>query len=281
LASPAAPLEGKRDSSAALADNLICFSRRSAAELNRPQHGRAVHHRCVLILALQTAAEVCVDERVIRLNAGQGLLVLPFQFHHYSSAESSRLLWTFITFEIPEPTPLEPLRFRPFEIDVPISRTVCELLESYLMSTGSDLAVAFLRVLLLRIQRARPVHVSKDIASAGTSNLMYRISQLTRNGAMVPTAKQIAVTVGISESHLRARFRASCGVSLGHHLRYIRMQKAAGLLHLSDRRVTEISDLCGFASVFSFSRAFRRTHGISPLAYRKRRKLATSAVSSY
>jgi AraC-like DNA-binding protein len=47
------------------------------------------------------------------------------------------------------------------------------------------------------------------------------------------------------------------------------MEKACGLLRLSSHRVSEIAEQCGFNSIFSFSRAFRTTYGISPLAYRR------------
>src|ERR1700759_1563992 len=83
LPSPLRPLHGQRALRLALPDNIICFCRRSATDLNRPQRGRALHHRYVLILALQTAVTVAVDDRAIRLNPGEGLLVLPFQFHDY------------------------------------------------------------------------------------------------------------------------------------------------------------------------------------------------------
>ena len=83
------------------------------------------------------------------------------------------------------------------------------------------------------------------------------------------SAKEMARSLGISPSHLRARFRASCGVSLGRHLRRLRLEKACGLLRLSQNRVTEIADLCGFSSIYSFSRAFRSAYGVSPMAYRQ------------
>ncbi len=94
-------------------DNIICFCRRSATDLNRPQRGRALHHRFVLILALETAVTVAVDDRAIRLNPDEGLLVLPFQFHDYIQPEREELRWLFITFDMIDAVPLQALRFRP------------------------------------------------------------------------------------------------------------------------------------------------------------------------
>src|ERR1700722_3347812 len=114
LPSPLRPLHGKRAAPLALPDNIVCFCRRSATDLNRPQRGRALHHRYVLILALQTAVTVAVDDRAIRLNADEGLLVMPFQFHDYIQPAREDLRWLFITFDTIDAVPLQPLRFRPF-----------------------------------------------------------------------------------------------------------------------------------------------------------------------
>jgi AraC-like DNA-binding protein len=40
------------------------------------------------------------------------------------------------------------------------------------------------------------------------------------------------------------------------------------MLRLSQNRVSEIAELCGFSSIYSFSRAFRSAYGVPPLAYR-------------
>jgi transcriptional regulator GlxA family with amidase domain len=95
-----------------------------------------------------------------------------------------------------------------------------------------------------------------------------QVNQLAQSRDEPLSVKHIARALGISASHLRARFRASCGVSLGRHLRRLRLEKACGLLRLSQRRVTEIAELCSFTSIYSFSRAFHTAYGVSPMAYR-------------
>ena len=98
--------------------------------------------------------------------------------------------------------------------------------------------------------------------------MVSRVNQLALRKGELLSAKEIARSLGISVSHVRARFRASCGVSLGRHLRRLRLEKACGLLRLSQSRVFEVAEQCGFASIYSFSRAFRVAYGISPLGYR-------------
>ena len=47
------------------------------------------------------------------------------------------------------------------------------------------------------------------------------------------------------------------------------MIRAEDLLRRTDLSLAEIAEKCGFANAFSFSRSFRREHGIPPAAYRK------------
>jgi AraC-like DNA-binding protein len=267
LPSPLRPLHGKRAAPLALPDNIICFCRRSATDLNRPQRGRALHHRFVLILALETAVTVAVDDRAIRLNADEGLLVLPFQFHDYIQPAREDLRWLFITFDMIDVEPLQPLRFRPFVITQVVRQTCAELVEAYLTRGEGDLTSLLLSVLLQRIRQAEPIlrrHHKPPVAPG----LIMQVNQLAQSKEEPLSVKEIARSLGISASHLRARFRASCGVSLGRHLRRLRLEKACGLLRLSQRRVTEIAELCSFTSIYSFSRAFHTAYGVSPMAYR-------------
>jgi len=268
LPSPLRPLHGQHAAALALPDNIICFCRRSATDLNRPQRGRALHHRYVLILALETAVTVAVDDRAVRLDAGEGLLVLPFQFHDYIEPAQEKLTWLFVTFEMTDATALAPLRFRPFVMSRVVRQLASDLVRSYLNPAEADLTTMLLALLLARIKQADPVR-RRQRRPAVAPGLIMQVNQLAQGKGEMPSVKEMARALGISSSHLRARFRASCGVSLGRHLRRLRMEKACGLLRLSSGRVSEVAEQCGFNSIFSFSRAFRTAYGISPLAYRR------------
>jgi AraC-like DNA-binding protein len=52
-------------------------------------------------------------------------------------------------------------------------------------------------------------------------------------------------------------------------MRELRLERACGLLRMTSVRISEISEQCGFSSLFSFSRTFRVRHGLSPRAYRE------------
>ncbi len=268
LPQPLHQLFGRPPAPLVLPNNIVCFQRTKASELNKPRLGRALHHRFVLIFALRTQVTVCVDDRAIRLQPGQGLLVFPFQFHDYIKSQREAISWLFVTFELAEIAPLEGLRYRPFEITPKLRALAAELVESYETQRTDDLPVLLLALLLTRLRRLKGAAPAVAPGPVPERGLMLRIDQLAQRSGSPPGIREISQTLGISPSHLRARFRASCGVSIGRHLRRLRLERACGLLRLGPQRVSEIAELCGFSSIFSFSRAFRTSFGISPLAYR-------------
>jgi AraC-like DNA-binding protein len=230
------------------------------------------------MFALRSSATVCIDDRDVRLHAGEGLLVFPFQFHHYAKPEREAISWLFVTFELAEAEPLAALRYRPFALAPRLRALAAELVEAYETQRTDDLPVLLLALLLARLRRLKgPAHTAPATPPAQEQGLVLRINQIAQRSGPPPGVREIAQSLGISPSHLRARFRASCGVSIGRHLRRLRLEQACGLLRLGPQRVSEIAELCGFKSIFSFSRAFRASYGVSPLAYRHSGRAAPTA----
>jgi AraC-like DNA-binding protein len=269
LPQPQHQLVGRVSPSLLLPDNVVCFQRKQASELNRPRRGRALHHRFVLIYALRTAVTVCVDDQAIRLHPGEGLLVFPFQFHHYIQPEKEGLSWLFVTFELSEVEEMEALRNRPFVVTPGLRGHFQDLVATYETDRTADVTVLLLALLLARLRRAASATPAGKRAPAPAPRLVVRVNQLAHRAQEHLRIQDIARTLGISPSHLRARFRASCGLSIGRHLRRMRLERACGLLRLGQQRVSEVAELCGFTSIYSFSRAFRQAYGVSPMAYRR------------
>lgn len=264
LGKPAHPLHGKRRPAPPLPENVICFQRRAGPELNRPTQGRALHHRHVLIVALKGKATICADDHETPLAPGNGLIVLPYQHHHYSGA-TKRLHWLFVTFEYAQGVTLEPLRNRVFRLTPARAAQLVELVRDWRAKPESG--VPELRLALLLADLTPPPDATAT-GAAGTLKPQVNLA-IQRRRPATPTIRELAADLGMSPSHLRSRFLASCGVSLGRHMRELRLERARGLLKMSPARVSEIAEQCGFSSLFSFSRAFKTRYGESPLACRK------------
>jgi len=92
---------------------------------------------------------------------------------------------------------------------------------------------------------------------------------LVRINRPYPNAKEAAAQLSMSERTLNRRL-AQQGLSFGDMLNQVRQQRASYLLDRSNLSIEQIGEMLGFAETASFSRAFKRWLGMSPMNYRQR-----------
>ncbi len=252
-------------------EKILCFTRKTAMESDSQPLARYHHHRYVLVVNWMNSGEVYVDERRFLLQSDDGLLIFPFQFHHGFKFRRPSVLWQFITFEIKDGSALEALRLSPhrrfqrrdFEL-------LSNLVQAWNRSGDQDELAPWLALILNRMLRApRAVKERWDPELKISGSFLVKINKHCLARLHQPFGlKELAGWLSMSESHLRASFRRTTGMSLGQHLRRLRLQKAMGMLVQSNLNVTQIAEKCGFDSVFAFSRSFRRFTGITASEYR-------------
>jgi AraC family transcriptional regulator len=90
----------------------------------------------------------------------------------------------------------------------------------------------------------------------------------------------IAGQAYMSSFHFQRLFSIVCGVSLGEYIRSRRLTLAGiDIIEASDTKVIDIAFKYGYESPESFSRAFARFHGISPMAARSHKDKLHSFAS--
>jgi AraC-like DNA-binding protein len=95
------------------------------------------------------------------------------------------------------------------------------------------------------------------------------------------TVEALAREVSTSRTSLTERFRHTTGMPLMHYLTRIRIAKAANELSGSNASLSEIAARVGYSSDVALSKAFLRSMGVSPKAYRlsAQSKLVTARPS--
>ena len=82
---------------------------------------------------------------------------------------------------------------------------------------------------------------------------------------------RVAKAVNVSANHLSEKFKQVTGVNFVEYIARARFEKARGLLHNSNLRVSEIAFAVGFQSLSQFNRVFKKLSGKSPTEYRAAR----------
>lgn len=94
-----------------------------------------------------------------------------------------------------------------------------------------------------------------------------------------PSVAELAALCGISARHLHRQFVALTGKTVADYVEAARIEEAKRLLGHGNRPVKAIAQACGFAHANSFARAFRRSTGLSPLAWRQQSGHGPSATT--
>lgn len=81
--------------------------------------------------------------------------------------------------------------------------------------------------------------------------------------------EELAALADVSGEHFRRLCHRQLGRTPMQHLTYLRMHRAATLLVSTRSKVNAIADTVGYSNRFSFSNAFRREMGHTPVQYRK------------
>jgi AraC family transcriptional regulator len=99
------------------------------------------------------------------------------------------------------------------------------------------------------------------------------LTELIEESEAPPTVSALAQAAGLSRRHLNRAFRETTGRAVHDLIEESRFRRAVALLDDGDLMLKDIAYRLGFAHQCSFTTAFRRVAGESPLAYRRRVRL--------
>ncbi len=81
------------------------------------------------------------------------------------------------------------------------------------------------------------------------------------------TNKSLAAMFNLHPNYLSTLIKDYTGMPLHQYVFHLRISNALLLLTSSRRQISEIARLCGFTDVYQFSKAFKKTIGVSPSKY--------------
>lgn len=260
--------------------SVLLFLRTSKNKLQQHALQNRSHHRFVLAMNLGTEGHVHLDNLDMPFKPGQALLILPYQFHHFSKLASTKLKWLFCTFELEAQGLLEPLRNRVLDMqdssslqldDLP-GQLLEQLLEIWRMPrVGLQAAQLQACLLSLLISLRRLGDQSEPALWPETDDNLLRTVHLllAQWRARSVTVAELAGELGFSESRLRVLFKQTAGIPLGAYIKNYRLNRAMALLRTSALPIATVAEEAGFGSPQAFSRIFKKETGRTPRSYRQ------------
>ena len=224
------------------------------------------HHRMILKIILAGNASTNIDGVRYRLKQSDAVLYFPMQTHSTETDEDGVFEYLAITFVAGrgDYEALDVLKNRVFDPD-PANSFLTELLEAWIQNR--QVRANFLLAELLSSAVAR-LAVKADSPDCEFGDMAEYIRKNCHGELSV---KKIASEFDISPQSVRRKFKRNIsGLTPAALIRRQKMILAEELLRRTEFSLPEIAGQCGFASAFSFSRAFRRAYGMPPAQYRKK-----------
>jgi AraC-like DNA-binding protein len=83
---------------------------------------------------------------------------------------------------------------------------------------------------------------------------------------------EVCVRLSVSPRHLQRVFTDRAGMGFRAYLTHVRMSSAAQLLTTTEMPVKEVAQRVGYHDASQFTKAFKRTHAVSPTQWRARQR---------
>ncbi len=131
-----------------------------------------------------------------------------------------------------------------------------------------EAALALLRLVLIELERitAQPAASEPPSLSLSRKALTYIETHCLEPLSLA----QVAKALGRSSAHVAGMVRQETGRTVGEWILECRMAEARRRLRGTDERVDIIAERVGYADVTHFIRQFRRVHGVTPAAWRRK-----------
>ena len=129
----------------------------------------------------------------------------------------------------------------------------------------------FFGLLGQRIKVSHPNELSsQEVSQYKSAKLIAEACMYISQNCSDPlTLESVSHTIGISKSYFAHLFKDYTKMTFIDFLTAERIKKSEGLFINSGQKIIDIAFECGFKSISSFNRAFKKIKGLSPTEFRK------------
>ncbi len=225
------------------------------------------HYDCELIYVERGSIDVFCEKHTHTLSEGQALFISSGQMH-YQRANDPETVLCVVIFDY---NLIEPLLGK-MQLESPLLKnsynfpafyqSLLSVLKKKKPLFGAE-AICRTAQFMIEIFRGEQLVLKQeqDKTAEAFKRLLERIEESYRDYTF-PDAVNF---MGMSEAYFSRYFKGATGTTFSQYLNYVRVNNAVRLLqNTHDTPMTEIADLCGFATIRNFNRIFKELTGFSP-----------------
>ncbi|APE37650.1 AraC family transcriptional regulator [Nocardia mangyaensis] len=228
-----------------------------------------VYAVAVLAKDARRVASVCVGAHVL---AAAGLLDGKRATTHWSTARQLAAEHPAVEVDA------DPIYIRDGDIWTGAGLTACLDLTLALVADdfGDELALRVARQLVMYLKRSSgQSQFSVSLEPVSTTRRIDDLRHfITRNIATPLTVSVLAERANVSDRQLTRIFRTELGMTPAAYLESARVEIARHRLEATDETLQRIATTCGFNTIDTLTRAFRRTLDTTPTEYRNRFRIS-------
>ena len=212
-------------------------------------------------------------------------LSLPDDMHEIRSSKEAPMKYDFFTFRTENPTykaeleniakilsPNDRLFF-----DERISALICDAIMEFIEERkySTDLLYSIFNQIVIYMIRNFSSETAKSRVTSATPNdaVCYQImNYIDTHLYTLKSLDELSDAMKYNYSYLSALFKKTTGNTLLSYYRNKRLEAARILILEDTAKISDIAEMLGYASLYSFSRAFKERYGTSPKQYSKESK---------
>ena len=176
--------------------------------------------------------------------------------------------------------------FFPEERYPQLSGTILELMEClrrrgtfYQEESEGILASLLPKIAQVQLRGAGQTEEARPDRSSAV--VMQAIDYISAHYAQPLTVELLAKHCCVSESHLRRLFSTRMKTGVLEYINFVRIQQACRMLRDTDLNISDLAYRCGFPSISTFNRNFKKITGENPCAWRLRPENFTQELQNY
>ncbi len=250
-------------------NNFQCFT------ANKVGSFKNMHNEIELMYVYEGKVKAYYNLSEYTLSAGDLIIIFPNIIHSFEIIEdSAHLLAIFdktifpsflqtFTAKCVSGAPIVSLS------NLPPDTSFCleQIVNNKELQQKSNITEGYLMVVLERM--LSNLTLSDLSEEKNTEWIHLSLKYLNDNYTQNITLENMAKDLMVSKYHLSRKFNARIGFSIFEYINRLRVQKAISLIESSDMLIIDIAYECGFDSLSTFFRVFKKITDKSPKTYRE------------